>query len=101
MGGASDQGTQACFPRDPSHPALLPQGAAGTGLPGGDLLFELLVFLNSGESLGHDRPPVRTCKATHRDGPLEGRDVLMARAVQSLCTRVTERRPKPLGAEEG
>lgn len=42
--------------------------------------------------------PVRTRKATHRDGPLEGRDVLMASGgAKPLHHRVTGEKAKALG----
>ena len=76
LGGARESGDLGLLSKDPHTHALGCQGAAGTGLrsPLG------------GESLGHDRPPVRTCKATQRDGPLGGGMPSWQVAVQSLCT---------------
>ena len=81
MGGAGESGDSGLLSKDPHTSALGSQGAAGAGLGsplGGDLLFELLVFPGI---LGSPLPltglmlgPVKPL----RDGPLRGREALMA-----------------------
>ena len=102
LGGASDHGDSGLLFKDPHTRAPGSQGAAGAGLGsplGGDLLFELLVFPGilgsplamTGLLLGPVKPL--------RDGPLEGRDALMASGgAKPLHRRVAEGTAKAPGS---